>query len=71
MELKVSLLTDDSIVVSDLKKQLAAWDEQIEALEKFSGNLNTPLTSMRRNHGLLRMEFDSTRAAISAGEGLI
>lgn len=57
LELKVRLLTDDSVAVADLKKHLAAHYACIAVLGKSLANLNKSLVSMTWSHGALRMEF--------------
>lgn len=71
LELKVRLLTDTSVVVSELKKQLAARDAQIAVLEESFGDLNKIWASPTRSRGALLMEKDSARAATTRGERLI
>lgn len=43
VDLKLRLLTEDSVVVSDSKKQLTARDTQIAAVKEPYGNLNKSL----------------------------
>lgn len=68
LELKVSLLEDDSVAVVYLGKYLAARNERIAKLEEFSASLNESLISRNRSHVCLRIELDSVRAAIALGK---
>lgn len=57
-------LTDYSVAVSNLRKQLATLDARILVVEKYSANLNNFLLSMIRSHGSLRMKRHSARAPV-------
>lgn len=65
LEFMVCLLTDVSVAVLFLRMQLGTWCAQIGVLEQSSENLNRSWTSMSRGYGALRMNLDSTRAAIN------
>lgn len=71
LELKVGLLTDDSVAVSGFHKQLAANDARTAVLEESSANLNSLLASLICSPGALRGELDSARTAISWREHVI
>lgn len=64
VELKVSYLTDSSIPVSDGKKTLPAQHARKVVLEESTGELNSSLALITWTRGPLRIELDSTRAAI-------
>lgn len=71
LDLKVRLLTDDSVPVVDLKKQLAAGDTRIGAVEGSSVNLNKSLASITRSLGASRLKLGSPYPDINRGEGVI
>lgn len=62
MELKVSLLTDSSVLVSDVQELLVVQDEQVGVFEESSADLNKLLASMMRSQGALRWELVPTHA---------
>lgn len=61
-------LTDDSLTVFHLKKQLAARDVRIAILKNYSADLINFLALMTRLHRALRTELDFSRDSISRGE---
>lgn len=66
--MKISLLTDDSVPVVDLRKQGADEDARFAVFEDFSAYLNKSLASVTWSHGDLRLELVLARAAITRGE---
>lgn len=71
LELKVRILSDDSVAVVYLKKTLAARNMWIAVTEETSVNLNKALVSMIQRHCASRMELDSARSAIDGEESVI
>lgn len=71
IELTVHLLTADSVVVSDLRKQFATRDTSVAILENRSATLNKFLSLMNWSYGTLRTELKSARATIDGGESVI
>lgn len=68
LELKVRLLTSDSVAVLGLKKQLASRDGRITVLEESSANVNKFQALTIRNHDALQMVLDLDRVVISLGK---
>lgn len=71
LELKVHLLTDNSVAVSDLRMQLAALETRNAILEESFANMNKSLSSMTRRHGALRIGLDPGCPAIGRVEHVI
>lgn len=58
-------MTDDSVIVSYLEKQLDARDAWLAVSEETSGNSHKRFVLMTGSHRALRMEVDSTIATVS------
>lgn len=56
--LKVPVLADDSIAVSNLRKQLATRSVQIAVLDESLEKSDRSLPSMTGSHSTLRMDLD-------------
>lgn len=68
LALKVCLLSDDSVAVSNLKRPLAARDLCSALMEESSAIVNKSLASITWRHGTLHMQLNSGRGTLSRVE---